>query len=179
MSDEFLTDVKLDSSNLIKDISAMGEQVKQLKKEMLEAQELADIAKKKYEHYANVLLPQMMFSIGIDSISLSSGGSVSVTRNYYCKPNKNAEDRKKIVEWLRSIGGSCLIEHNGTVAAENFDTLKESGIPFIENNDINTNRLKSFIKDKLGITTGVAQISLDDIPECVHFQEVLTTEINI
>lgn len=164
---------------VLKNLSQMGEKLKELQLKMLEAQTLADQAKKEYEHYANVIIPQEMFSAGVDSIGLSSGGSLKVKRNFYCQPNKNSEDKKKIVEWLRANGGGHLVKHDASVAAEDMNKLSENGIPFIENTSVNTTSLKAFLKDKIGATTGVQQITVDDIPACIHFQEVTTVELEI
>ena len=57
--------------------------------------------------------------------------------------------------------------------------LSANDIPFIENTTVNTQRLKSFLKDGIGATTGVQQFAIEDIPACVHFQEVTTVEINM
>lgn len=164
---------------VLKNLSQMGEKLKELQLKMLETQALADQAKKEFEHYANVIIPQEMFSAGVDSIGLSSGGSLKVKRNFYCQPNKNPEDKKKIVEWLRANGGGHLVKHDASVAAEDMDKLQQNGIPFIENTSVNTTSLKAFLKDKIGATTGVQQIAVEDIPACIHFQEVTTVELDI
>lgn len=164
---------------VLKNLSQMGEKLKELQLKMLETQALADQAKKEFEHYANVIIPQEMFSAGVDSIGLASGGSLKVKRNFYCQPNKNIEDKKKIVEWLRANGGGHLVKHDASVAAEDMDKLQQNGIPFIENTSVNTTSLKAFLKDKIGATTGVQQIAVEDIPACIHFQEVTTVELDI
>ena len=83
---------------VLKNLSTMGEKLKELKLAMdIKAAE-AEQAKKAYEHFANVIIPQEMFSAGVESIGLSSGGSLKVKRNYYCQPNKNEEDRRTIIE---------------------------------------------------------------------------------
>ena len=180
MSDDFdYLSIKNEDRQVLSNLSAMGEQLKAFKQEMLETQAAADAAKKKYEHYANVVIPQEMFSAGIDSISLSSGGKLSIKHNFYCQPNKNAEDRKKIVEWLRANNGGHIIEHDATVSADDMSKLSSNNIPFIENTVVNTARLKSFIKDGIGATTGVQQFTIDDIPACIHFQEVTTVELEV
>lgn len=165
--------------SVLKGLSAMGEKLKELQLKMVEAQAEADRAKKEFEHYANVLIPQEMFSAGVDSIGLASGGMLKVKRNFYCQPNKNPDDRKKIVEWLRANGGDHLVKHDASVSAEDMSKLSENGIPFIENTNVNTTSLKSFLKDKIGATTGVQQITIDQIPECIHFQEVTSVEIEV
>ena len=171
--------VKQEDKQVLKNLADMGEHLKELKQKMLEAEALFDAAKKDYEHYANVVVPQEMFSVGIDSVSLASGGKLTVKHNFYCQPNKNVEDRKKIVEWLRSHNGGHLVEHDATVSSEDFNKLEASGIPFIENTVVNTNKLKSFLKDGIGATTGVQQFSIDEIPACVHFQEVTTVDLEM
>lgn len=164
---------------VLKNLGEMGEKLKALKAEYLQAQELADKAKKIYEHYANITLPNEMYALGVDSITLASGGKISVKRNFYCNPNKNVEDKAKIVAWLRENGGGHLVEHDATVAAESMALLKKQHIPFVENTSVNTNSLKAFLKDKLGVTTGVQQIQISDIPSCIHFQEVNTVDLEV
>lgn len=178
---DYLTDNTISGQDkgVLKNLSAMGEKLKELKCVMLAAQAEADRAKKEFEHYANVIIPQEMFSAGVDSIGLSSGGSLRIKRNFYCQPNKGEEDRKKIVEWLRANGGGHLVKHNATVDSSDMDKLEQNGIPYIENTNVNTTSLKAFLKDKIGATTGVQQISIEDIPACIHFQEVTTVEIEV
>lgn len=171
--------IEQSDKTVLKNLSQMGEKLKELQIKMLETQALADQAKKEFEHYANVIIPQEMFSAGVDSIGLSSGGSLKVKRNFYCQPNKNPEDKKKIVEWLRANGGGHLVKHDASVAAEDMDMLQKNGIPFIENTSVNTTSLKAFLKDKIGATTGVQQIAVEDIPACIHFQEVTTVELEM
>lgn len=171
--------IEQSDKSVLKHLSEMGEQLKKLKMKQLAAEEEADRAKKEYEHYANVVIPSEMHSCGVDSISLSTGGKLSLKHNFYCQPNKNAEDRKKIVEWLRTHGGGHIVQHDATVSADDFNQLENSGIPFIENTSVNTAKLKSFLKDGIGATTGVQQFTIDDIPACMHFQEVTTVELEM
>lgn len=180
MSDNFdYLSVESNDKQVLKHLAEMGEQLKQLKEKQLAAEAAAEQSKKEFEHYANVIIPSEMHSCGINSISLASGGSLSLKHNFYCQPNKNAEDRKKIVEWLRAHNGGHIVEHDATVSADDMDKLDASGIPFIENTTVNTQRLKSFLKDGIGVTTGVQQFAIDEIPACIHFQEVTTVEIDM
>jgi hypothetical protein len=180
MSDEYdYLSIKSEDKQVISNLAEMGEQLKALKIAAEEAAVNAERAKKAYEHYANVIIPQEMFSAGINSISLKTGGTLSIKHNFYCQPNKNAEDRKKIVEWLRANDGGHIIEHDASVSAEDMDKLDKNGIPYIENTSVNTAKLKSFIKDGIGATTGVQRFTIDDIPACIHFQEVTTVDIEV
>lgn len=173
------TTIKQEDKGILKNLSEMGEKLKSLQLKMLEAQTLAEAAKKEYEHYANVIIPQEMFSAGVDSIGLASGGSLKVKRNFYCQPNKNEADRKKIVEWLCANGGGHLVKHDASVSAKDMEKLDAQGIPYIENTSVNTTSLKAFLKDKIGATTGIQQIAVEDIPACIHFQEVTTVELEV
>jgi hypothetical protein len=164
---------------VLKHLSEMGEQLKKLKEEQLAAEAAADAAKKAYEHFANVVLPGEMYSCGVHSITLASGGVMEVKHNFYCQPNKNAEDRKKIVEWLREHNGGHLVEHDATVSADDMDRLSAADIPYVENTVVNTARLKSFLKEGIGATTGMQQFTIDEIPSCIHFQEVTTVDIKM
>lgn len=180
MSDNYdYLNVETTDKQVLKHLAEMGEQLKQLKKAQIIAEEAADRARKEYEHYANVVIPGEMHSCGVDSISLASGGTLAIKHNFYCQPNKNEADRAKIVAWLREHNGGHLVEHDATVAAEDMDKLNANGIPFIENTVVNTARLKSFLKDGIGATSGVQQFAIDEIPECVHFQEVTTVDITM
>lgn len=180
MSDEFdYLNVDTSDKQVLKRLSDMGEQLKQLKVKQLAAEEAAVQAKKEYEHYAHVVLPAEMRACGVDSISLSTGGTMSIKTNYYCQPNKNEADRKAIVKWLREHGGGHLVEHDATVSADDMSRLDTEGIPYVENTVVNTSSLKAFLKDGIGVTSGVQQFTIEDIPACVHFQEVNTVEINL
>ncbi len=170
--------VSVSDKKVLKNLSQMGEKLKELKQKMLEAEAEADRAKKEYEHYAHVLVPQEMFSAGVDSVGLASGGKLSLRHNFYCQPNKNPEDRKAIVEWLRENGGGHLVETEVSVSSDMAGFLRDNGVPYVESASFNTNKLKSFLKDKIGATSGVQQIRLEDIPQCVHFQEVTVVDID-
>lgn len=179
MSDFDYLNVDMADKQVLKHLAEMGEQLKKLKEKQLELEEKALAAKKEYEHYAEVVIPSEMHSCGIDSISLASGGKLSLKHNFYCQPNKNAADKKVIVDWLRANNGEHLIEHDATVSAEDMALLDKNGIAYIENTVVNTQRLKSFLKDGIGATTGIQQFTIEDIPACVHFQEVTTVDIDL
>lgn len=163
---------------IMSNLSKMGDHLKELKQKVEEAEEALDAAKKEYEHWANVVLPQEMFSCGVESLSLANGGTISLKRNFYCQPNKNADDRKIMSDWLREHGGAHLIVSEAIVDPEDKDNLISAGIPFTENTSINTQRLKAFLKDGIGVSSGQQKFTIDDIPKCMHFQEVTVADIS-
>jgi len=170
MAIDFLTtDV---DQNILKNLSSMGEYLKTLRNKMLEAEDIYERAKKEYEYYAQTILPMEMFNAGVSDIVLMNGGRMTYERKFYCQPNKNDTDRNIIATWLRQHGGDDLVKEAASVDGALINTLKEAGIPYVERDEINTNSLKAFIKDKIGANGGLAQIQLDEIPACIHFQEV-------
>lgn len=162
---------------VLQNLSKMGEHLAGLKQKMEETAAAAELAKKEYEHYAHNLLPAAMHSAGVESLAMADGSTMSVNRQYYCSPNKNADDQKILADWLKDNQGEFLLQKVVTAAPGTEEKLREAGIPYSESSTVNTQKLKAFIKDKLGITSGIAQISLDDIPKCLHFQEVTTVEL--
>lgn len=166
------------SEAMLTDIAAVGNKLKELKLRMLETQAAADHAAKEYKHYAEVIIPMQMKSIGLDSIKLASGGTLSVVHNVYCQPNKNEKDKKIIADWLASLNGEHLIKKEATVSQDSLGALDANGIPYAVATNVNTNSLKAFIKNALGLSKGsTKQIDIEDIPACIHFSMVDTVEV--
>ena len=182
MSDDaWMTDKSIfnsDDKEFMKNLSAMGEHLRQLKAAVIEAEDALARAKKEYEHWANVVLPQEMYSMGVESITLSTGDSIRLRRNFYCQPNKNAEDRKIMLDWLREHGGAHLIVEEAQVDTDNVPLLREAGIPFVETSTVNTHKLKAWLKDGIGASTGQQRFAIEDVPRCMHFQEVTVADID-
>ena len=169
--------IEASDKEVLGNLSQMGERLKELKAKVEEAEAALDAAKKEYQHWANVVLPQEMYACGIESVTLSSGGSISLKRNFYCQPNKNEADRKVMAAWLREHGGAHLIVEEAQVGPDDVPRLKEAGIPYIESESVNTNKLKAWLKDGIGVTSGQQKFTIDDIPKCIHFQEVTVADI--
>lgn len=167
-----------EDKEFMRSLSSMGEKLRQLKEKVDEAEEELSRAKKEYEHWANVVLPQEMYSMGVESITLASGDSIRLKRNFYCQPNKNAEDRQVMLDWLREHGGGHLIVDEAQVDCENVQLLKDAGIPFVETSTVNTQKLKAWLKDGIGVSSGQQRFTIDDIPRCMHFQEVTVADID-
>lgn len=165
--------------NVLQNLTKMGEHLKQLRIKMLKTEAEFDAAKKEYEYYSSSVLPMEMFNAGISELKLMSGGIMTYERKFYCTPNKNEKDKQIMAEWLRENDGSFLIKEKASVDGAQIDSLKAAGIPFTETDDINTNSLKAFLKDKIGAAGGIQQIQIQDIPACIHFQEVGQVTIDI
>lgn len=172
-------EVDKQDKKVLKNLSDMCALLKSLKLKALEAEAAAEQANKEYEHFANVILPQEMFSLGVDSMTLADGGKISIQRKYYIQPNKNDDDRKVIANWLRSHKGEHLIKSVANVDKTDIEKLKEQNIPFVEKTEVNSNALKSFLINGLGLKNSVQQFTVEEIPACIHFQEVMTAELEM
>jgi hypothetical protein len=157
----------------------MGDHLKELKLKMIKAEAEFKQAQKEHDYYASSVLPMEMFNAGVAEVKLMSGGVMTYERKFYCQPNKNEADKKIMADWLRANNGDHLIKESAKVDGAQLDKLKASDIPYTEIDDINTNSLKAFLKDKIGAGGGTVQIQIQDIPDCMHFQEVGLVNIEI
>ena len=68
----YLTEgMQQNDKQVLKNLSQMGEQMIKLRTNMLTKEAEYEAAKMEYEHFANVILPQEMFSVGLTSITLA------------------------------------------------------------------------------------------------------------
>ena len=97
----------------------------------------------------------------------------------FCSPNKNADDRRKLVTWLQEHGGDYLVDKQAIVPGSLVGDLKEKQIPFVEQDDMNTNKVKAFLKNLIGEGTGEAQMEITDIPKEFNFTKLVTADIEV
>jgi hypothetical protein len=160
-------------------LKAMADHLKLLADRVLEAEVIFKQAQQEYDTYRFQTLPAAMQSAGVMSVTTSDGHSIEVKIKFYCNPNKNDADRMIIGKWLKEHGAEHLIKKQAIVDGTQLDTLKATGVPYVEKWDMNTNSLKAWIKDQLGLgKAGMAQISTSDIPECIHFIQVDEVELS-
>jgi len=166
------------AASLVKDVQDKIKHMRQLELTMVAAEAAFDDAKKKYETYKATVVIAAMVNAGVEQLQDENGNFIKLESKYYCNPNKNDEDRLAIQAWLMANQGEHLFKHEGKVAVDQFDKLRDAGIPFADKIDVNTNALKAHLMDLLGYKKGsMARIALADIPECMHFviaQDVVT-----
>jgi len=179
MSDQFDYLATDEDKNVLKNLARMGDHLKELKLKMIKAEAEFKQAQKEHDYYASSVLPMEMFNAGVSEIKLMSGGMMTYERKFYCQPNKNAADKQIMADWLRTVDGGHLVKETATVDGSQMEALRVAGIPFTEIDDINTNSLKAFLKDKIGANGGMVQIQIQDIPDCMHFQEVGLVSIEV
>jgi len=157
------------ATEVIKDVRDKVRTMIELEAKMMEAELIFKEAKKRYEHYKDTVVITSMTNAGIYSLEDMYGNIIKLEQKFYCSPNKNLEDQQIMNDWLKEHGGEYLTKHSAEVDEQGMEQLLQSDIPFIKVTSINTNSLKSFLKDLLGYNGGIAKIDLDDIPSCFHF----------
>ncbi|GMO30611.1 MAG: hypothetical protein Pg6A_19810 [Termitinemataceae bacterium] len=172
MNDIFSVNDKQVLSNL----AEMGARLKQLAEAVENAKVKLHNAEAEYQNFAQVQLPMLMFNAGVSSIALTDGGELTINRKFYCSPNKNPEDRQRMTEFLAEHGASDIINHSAVV--KDLDALERSGIPYTPAPEVNTSKLKAWLKDALGYNGGTPKFNIEDIPQCVHFSCVEEATIN-
>ena len=164
---------------VLKNLADMGSHLETLLNNMLQKEAEYEAAKDQYEHFKNNILPDAMFTAGVSSLELLSGNTIKTTTSFHCSPNKNEADRAKLVAWLQEHGGDYLVSKQAVVDGTAIQDLKEKHIPYIEKDDMNTNKVKAFLKGLLGEGTGVAQIDITDIPKEFNFTKLVTADIEV
>jgi len=172
MSDEQNLSFLEEGSNVaevMKELRAMAEQMTKLEFEYVTLQEKAEQAKKIYDEFRCVTLPNAFRLAGVTGLETTSGARVSIERKYYCSPNKNEEDQNTMCEWLEQVGGDDLIKRQAIVDQAKIPDLIAAGIPHTQKRDVNTNSLKAWLKRAVGEGGNVATVKLEDVPPCMHF----------
>lgn len=157
---------------VLKNIKNMGDRLIELKRACDDANEKYKQALKEYEHYANTVLPMQMYECGISEITLDDGSKMSCKTSYYCSPNKNKEDKEKMVAWLNEHGGGHLCKKWLEVGTDTEKILRENKVPFVESGSFDSRSIKAFLTSLIGAKGGVAQVSFEDIPKEFHFTKV-------
>jgi hypothetical protein len=167
-----------DDKQVLGNLKVMADHLKELANRVMEAEAVYKQAQEEYDNYRYKVLPTAMLSAGVQSLQTSDGHCMEIKNKFYCNPNKNDADRIKIGQWLVKHGAGHLIKKQAVVDGTQLDVLREAGVPYVEKWDMNTNSLKAFLKSGLGIGGGVAQFSLGDIPDCIHFTQIDEVEFS-
>lgn len=151
------------------ELRSMAEKLTELEFNYVTLQEKMEQAKKIYDEYRCVTLPNAFRMAGLLGVETTSGARVTVERKYYCSPNKNPEDQAIMIKWLEQHGGEDLIKSQAIVDAAQISKLIEFKIPHAQKKEVNTNSLKAWLKREVGEGKGVANIKLEDVPNVMHF----------
>jgi hypothetical protein len=154
---------------LIADVKTKLDIMRTLQAKMVEAEAAYKHASEEFEHYKASVVVAAFTNAGITYLEDANGNTIKLETKYYCNPNKNDQDRAIIAKWLTDHQGAFLLKHEGKVDGAQLEALKKSGIPYQDKIDVNTTSLKAYLKGALGLNGGTAQITMEEIPECMHF----------
>jgi sulfatase maturation enzyme AslB (radical SAM superfamily) len=168
-----------ESISIMNDLKVMAETLVKLEFNYVTANEKAEQAKKIYDEYRCITLPNAFRLAGFSSVETTSGARVEVKREYHCSPNKNESDQDTMCNWLEKEGGGDLIKRQANVDSAQIPKLIQYAIPHTQKREVNTQSLKAWLKRALGEDKNVATIKLEDIPPCLHFICVDAAEVSI
>lgn len=157
-----------------KEYRALNEKIKQME------DALAD-AKKDAELLGGFVVPTLLANAGVKSFTLDDGGKVSVTEQVFCSlPKTDAAARERCLNWLNENGGGGIIKDQLVVNSPDEALINEvKGKYVIERKrDVNTNSLKAFMAEALGIKqNSVARMTDDDVPTELNLFVKHTTKV--
>ena len=164
--------------------SAITEQASKFAQELRSKQEAVDNATKilksatdEYNQLAHDIVPNFYKANGISKMCLEDGTEVSIDEKLTCSPTKSSMEQ--LVKWLRDNGGGDLVKSKLETESSYADKLTSLGIPFVESTTVNTNSLKSWLKDALGKSGSVARLEYKDIPDFVNLFIYNDTKITV
>ena len=162
---------------LLDDIATQSETLIALRNKMDEAEKAFLEAKAMYENYAQHVLPDLYLLNGIRTLKTNSGAVVNIATKVNVHINKNETDKNNVIKWLRERGAGDLVKSQLIVSSNALETLKQAGIPYKEDATVNTNSVKAYLMDQLGLKEGVAQMTIDDIPKGINYHQYEEAEV--
>jgi hypothetical protein len=157
------------NGELLQSINAIARRLTDAEVNMRDAEKAYKAAKEEYELLKMSTLPSFFTMHGLSTIGLDSGETLTIEEKYSCSPNKNEADRKTLVAFLERFNGSDIIKKEHVVPDAELEALKGSGIAFKTKEEVNTNTLKKFLKEGLGVGGTPSRFEETDIPKCVNF----------
>ena len=153
-------------------LSQLGDKVKDLvakRKDIAFLDDKIKEAKKEEKVLSSESIPDLLFSCGLSSINLDTGEKITVIEKLTVSmPKKDTVKRQIIFKWLIEIGGKYLIKKELKIEEPEkhvITYLRDKGIPFENVLAVNTNSLRAFLSDKLGMKKGSLQtLEIQDVP---------------
>lgn len=93
------------------------------------------------------MLPDMMLTLGLTEITLTSGRKITVVREYY--PSITKERSEAAMKWLREHNMGGIIKRQFIVGPDAEAALTTANIPFEKKEAIHPNTLKSLVKEQM------------------------------
>ena len=114
-------------------------------------------------------IPQLFKKNGMMGTILNDGTKVNITEELACSLIKDPERRNLALAWLIDNGGEDLIKDFILIESPSvalLELLVKGGVVFTATKDVNTNSLKAWFREKLGLKKGIiATLRREDIPK--------------
>lgn len=167
---DFLESLKPDVIDILEELGNKVNALLNKRKEIAFMEEKLEEANKKEKELSEDEIPMLLLSRGLSSIKLKTGEKVEIIEKLAAGiPKKDKLKRAAIFKWLIENKGAYLVKKE-LIVDEPEDSiinfLREKGIPFSNELNVNTNSFKAFLSDKLGMKKGSLQtLELSEIPK--------------
>ncbi len=148
--------VNVDTS-LTVDIASKCNELLATRKQIEKCEENLSRLKKDEKILASNEIPKAMAEAGVTMLKLSDGSTVDVKPIYSASMPKNSR-KQEAFEWLRENGAGDLIKNivslnfgraEDSDAKKLFENLQEQGYNVSQNEKVEPNTLKAFVREKL------------------------------
>lgn len=145
------------------------DKLKEIRDEIAEREAALKELKKQDEKLSMEIIPTYFQQHGISELALENGQKVLVKEDLAASvPVKDLIKREAVIKWLIQHGGGDLVKDTLTIEDPEVDTIKyltARGYSPEVTVAVNSNSLKAFLKEALGMKKGaVATISAQDVP---------------
>lgn len=168
----FLESLKPDVIDILKELGNKLNKLLKTRHEIGFIEEKLKEMKKEERELSGEEIPNLLLGRGLSSIKLETGERVEILEKLAVSVPKDRTKRSIIFTWLVENGGNYLIKKELKVEEPEdsiIEYLKFHGIPFTNELGMNTNSLKAFLNDKLGMKKGSLQvIEISDIPKEIN-----------
>lgn len=130
-----------------------------------EAESRFKAAEKVYNDFCNDVVAKLFRQNGLEALKLEDGSTVEVVEKIRCSIQKDS--KKQVADWLRQHQADNLVKSQLIVMPSAAPKLKELGIGYDEEVDMNTNSVKAWVKGEMN----VQNISVDDLPKGLSWYE--------
>lgn len=140
-------------------------------------------AKQEFTTLNGTVLPTLLAKAKMSSYQMEDGTSVKVQEVVHCNvPKLDLVARRKAFEWLEANGAGDIIKDELVVSKPSEELISKLALDYdVERKkDVNTNSLRAFMADILGIKQGsTARISEEEVPEYMQLFVEKQTKVTL
>ena len=118
---------------------------------------------------ATEVIPTIFKANNIMGLDLNDGSKVSIEEHLVVQLIKDEKRRALALAWLENNGGEDLIKSVLTIddpSVALLEALNNSGVLYSMSKDVNTNSVKAWLREKLGLKDGyIATLEQKDVPK--------------